>query len=152
MASIRTPARALAIVGILIAAACSNPVGENGHRTMRDIIITTADGDTLAQTQNNQSWIGAPLVLIAGEALDVRIFFVAPDGTPFQLPSSGASHTLHVSTEDPGIARYEPLSATSGQFVSQAAGGTTATIHLWHGVHPSGHADAASPELPITVE
>jgi hypothetical protein len=152
MGTIRTRAWTLGLAAFLTLSGCSNPVADNGHRTMRDVVITSADGATLVQTQDNQSWVGAPLVLTPGEALAVSIFFIAPDGTQFQLPASGASHTLHVATEQPEIARYEPLSATTGQFVSQASGATTAIIYLWHGVHPSGHADAASPPLPIVVE
>jgi hypothetical protein len=75
-------------VTILAAAGCDNPVRDGGHRTMRDVVITAENGDTIAHTQNNQTWIGGPLVLQQNQRLNVRIFFIAPDGTPFQLPSS----------------------------------------------------------------
>jgi hypothetical protein len=109
-------------------------------------LIDIADGP---RTPRVDVWVG----FSNGNGDDViGATLIAPDGTPFQLSTSGASHTLHVSSAQPAVARYEPVSATQGRFVGETEGSTIVTVHLWHGVHPAGHVDAETPALPITVE
>jgi len=144
---------AVLLAAVLAAtAACSNPVGDRGgHRVATNVVITEADGTTIVtQTEANAAWT-APLTLQAGQSREIRVFFVAPGGERFQLPAAGASHTLHVGVANTTVARFDPSTTELARFHGQAAGATTARVHLWHGVFPQGHEDFVTPDLTIQV-
>jgi hypothetical protein len=137
---------------LLVAGGCTNPVRDDQvHRTFASVVITAEDGQTVyAQSQGRVGWEQG-ITLSPGETLPVRVFFVDETGTRFQLPHGGAEYTLHVASANPAVARYEPVSDQAGRLVAVAAGATSLTVHLWHGVHPQGHPDASVAGLAVEV-
>lgn len=127
---------------------CDNPVGDD-HDELEatGVVITHLDGTEMLATAGD-GWVGALPAVQVGGALPVRIFFIAPDGDRFQLPTSGAEHTLAVTFEPADIImRYEPQGAEQGAFRGIAPGEVHATITIQHGGHP----DYESPPLRLEV-
>ena len=126
---------------------CGNPVGE-GHNVRRatGVVITDLENRTLVASEGN-AWDGPLIALQAGQALPVRIFFIDPAGERFQLPTTGAEHTLRVEFTPAGIMSYEGPQADQGALRGVAPGETHATIMVWHGAH----SDFRSPPLRLEV-
>jgi hypothetical protein len=149
----RTFARVAGAAAVLFAtAACDNPVEhDHGHLEARGVAITDLAGATIAETHGDH-WdfaSGSDLHLHPGEELEVRVWFVDPDGDRFQLGDRD-DYELVVIVEDEAVASYGGH-GDHGHFEAGAAGETTAVVHLWHGRHPAGHPDYSSPPLAIEV-
>ncbi len=137
----------LVVPALALLGACQNPVG-GGHNLLRatDVVITDLQNNTLATTQGAGAagWIGGPLMVPEGGELPVRIFFISSAGERFQLPLSGAEHTLRVDIANESIAIYQGQT-TQGSFHGRSPGSTSAIIHVWHGVHADFSTDPNSP-------
>lgn len=146
------PLRLLAIPAVIILGACENPVqADHEHvEEVESVEITDLAGVMIATLQGDQ-WEfedgGDALHLNPGDAMEVKIFFVAPDGDRFQLPAAGEEHTLHVEVLNPAIVEYE-AHGEHGDFNALSVGETTAEIQIYHGSHADWQADAP---LPIEV-
>ena len=129
-----TPVVALAALALL--AACDNPVDRDDDHIdeVVSVEITDLAGNVIADLHGDH-WHGSPLHLHPGDELDVAIHFVAADGDRFQLPHSGAEHTLGVDIADTGILAYTPV-GQNGRFTAVGEGETTITVQVMHGSHP----------------
>lgn len=130
-------------------AACDNPVEhDDDHEEAVGVVVTDLAGVTLA-TYTPGAWTfasGDALHLHPGEELAVKIFFLAEDGDRFQLPHTGAEHTLRVDVANQAVVEYH-AHGDHGDFEAIAVGETTAKIQLYHGGHP----DFETTGLPIEV-
>lgn len=141
----------LLVPALLVAAlgACDNPVEhDDDHEEATGVVVTDLAGVTLA-TYTPGSWTvvgGDALHLHPGEELGVKIFFLAEDGDRFQLPHTGADHTLRVQIANESVVEYH-AHGDHGDFDAIAVGETTAKIQLYHG----GHADFETTGLTIEV-
>lgn len=146
------PLRLVALSALALLAACDNPVeGDDAHEEEIEAVQITDMAGALIAELHGDHWDfeggGDALHLHAGEEMEVKIFFVAEDGDRFQLPPSGAEHTLRVEIANPAVARYEG-ETDHGHFVGVAAGETTAAIQVFHGSHADWQ---TNPPLPIEV-
>ncbi|MBA2670283.1 MAG: hypothetical protein H0U67_07940 [Gemmatimonadetes bacterium] len=134
-------------------AACDNPVGQDDdHLEARGVVITDMAGAMIAETHGDH-WdftSGSEIHLHPGKEMEVRVYFVDPAGNRFQVGSL-TGYQLVVQVANPSIVTYGGH-GDHGHFEALGTGETTAVIHLWHGNHPSGHADYSSPALAIDVD
>ncbi|MGH7457858.1 MAG: hypothetical protein ACREKN_02090 [Longimicrobiaceae bacterium] len=145
----------LAPIAVLFAA-CANPVnGADEELEPVDVVIRDLSGNLIAETHGDhwdvegEGGHGHGLELeVAGE-LEVRVFFVAEDGSEFQVEHE--EDELVVEIDDASVARYHDH-GDHGDFVGVTEGETTALILLWHGDYPdTGHSHYQSPPLEIGV-
>ena len=129
------PAPVFALASLALLAACDNPVerDEDHIDEVESVEITDLEGNVLANLHGDH-WDGSPLHFHPGDELDVAIHFVAADGDRFQLPHSGAEHTLGVEIADPSVLTYTPV-GQNGRFTAVGEGETTITVQLMHGTH-----------------
>ncbi len=133
----------------LVLAGCQNPVQSERHRNAAGVVITDLQDQEIARLQGGQ-WQGtpgSPLPLQVGQALAVRVYFLDAAGDRFQLPHTGAAHTLRVNVADEGVATYQ-AQADHGVFHGVAEGTTTANVMVWHGSHSDFE---SQPHLGIVV-
>lgn len=131
-------------------AGCDNPVEhEDDHEEAVGVVIADLAGSTLA-TYAAGAWTvagGDALHLHPGDELGVKIFFIAEDGDRFQLPHSGAEHTLRVEIANETVVEYHPH-GDHADLEAIGVGETTVKVQLYHGGHPDFE---TNPGLPVEV-
>lgn len=142
------PAPLMALASLALLGACDNPVerDDDHHDDVVSVEVTDLEGNMIADLHGDH-WHGSPLHLHPGDELEVAIHFVAADGDRFQLPHSGAEHTLGVEIADAGVLTYTPV-GQNGRFTAVGEGETTIRFLINHG----SHADWGEANPPLRAE
>jgi len=134
----------VALAAVVCIVACTNPVTPGGeHLEAVEVVLTEADGRPIAQTADNASWQGGPIVLDAGAVRPLRVLFTDVYGAAFTLEGR-RDHTLRVEIEAQRVATWT-TSDGHGTLHAAQPGITRLRVHIWHLTH----ADFTSPWLTV---